>query len=228
MRLRECWRKSNYFSLNNHCIECPDTDYGAMISVGILLVILFVALFYVASEMLSDVAGVVTMAITHFQVIEISVNLKVPVPGVFRLITDWVGSIVSGLFFDLFFSPECAVSMDFYEKWSLMTFTPLIILFATLLFGFFLEDFLLFYMMMVVFYVFGLSQTWKMWDCVKLDDGSYGLESDPSIVCFNAYEDNQWGGFAFLAILLLIMYTSFPFFLSLSPTYTHIPPNVIS
>ena len=61
---------------------------------------------------------------------------------------------------------------------------------------------------MSVMYVFCLS--WKMWDCVQLEDGTYVLESEPSVVCFDSSENEKWPSFATLSFFLLLFYCSYP------------------
>ena len=63
---------------------------------------------------------------------------------------------------------------------------------------------------LTIMYVFCLKQCWTMWDCVKLEDGKYALESDPSITCF---QGGPWSGFAAMAFLLLIVFSMFPVYL---------------
>jgi hypothetical protein len=49
-----------------------------------------------------------------------------------------------------------------------------------------------------------------MWDCQKLDNGSYVLERDPSVICFDREEDAKWAWFATLAFIMVLIFTIIP------------------
>jgi len=36
----------------------------------------------------------------------------------------------------------------------------------------------------IVFYIYLLGQSWTLWDCIELEDGTYVMQSDPAIKCF--------------------------------------------
>ena len=120
------------------------------------------------------------------------------------------------MYIDFFFSPECAGNYNFYEKWIIFAFIPLIIIAAFAVAVFIDEDRRkgMVNLAMSVMYVYCLNQCWKMWDCVELGDGDvtmYVVESDPSIECFTA--DVEWAVFATLAFSLLLLFLAFPCFL---------------
>merc|ERR1711963_1190170 len=61
-----------------------------------------------------------------------------------------------------------------------------------------------------VLYIFSVTQVWKIWDCFPLSDDTYVVESDPSIQCFST---GKWWVFASLALVLLFLYTVYPYLL---------------
>ena len=76
----------------------------------------------------------------------------------------------------------------------------------------------------VIFYVFILGQCWKIWDCKKLENGSYVLQSKPSILCFTrivrfdmsrygdgGYETYYWYFVASIAMVLALLTTYMPY-----------------
>lgn len=198
-----------WFLLNDGCRECPDIHPAILITVGIVFTIVFGVTAYFVTKKMINFAGASTITIAHFQTMDILFNLRIPVPSLFYTIANWITSIFSFLFVNLFFSPECSVPYSFYERWSIMTFIPFIFLFVFALYACLdpSHGMAILNLSMSIFYMYILRQGWLIWDCVELEDGSRVMEVAPDIVCFHA---DSWAGFAFLSLVLILCSSFFP------------------
>ena len=140
------------------------------------------------SANLMDYIGVFGIAMTHFQVAAVMMSIKLELPDAFVRVMKWCQSIFGAMIFDFFFSPECQGDFTFYETWAAVTFLPMVGVLILVALGWkgVLEWNLAMRMSnlaLLILYVFELKQAWKLLDCVELEDGSYVLEDDPSVVC---------------------------------------------
>ena len=221
---------NGYFFLNDTCQTCPsNSSLIYLVMGGVLLVFCFVIYKISGKHINPAIFAVSNMSINHFQIISLSVNLKFDLPNVFVEMINWIQAVFGFMFVDLLASPECQVKMDFYDKWALLAFFPLMLtaFFLILLFIPSTSDFnrKIFHMIELVnsvMYIFAISQAFKLWDCVPLEDGTYVLEWDPDIQCF---EGDAWTGMATIALCLFSVYIFFPplFFFWLLAKERHLP-----
>ena len=207
-----CAQCSNdYFFLKNRCNKCPQTNIILLLTVGLIFTAIFGVFLYYLSKYLIDFAGISTISISHFQTISIFISMKLPIPIVFYNIINYIQAFFSMMFIDLLFSPECVTTtFDFYDKWLIMTFIPVIILFIMFIF----EKCRFGRTVNVgisIFYIYLLNQAFKMWNCEKLDNDTYVLKSNPSIICFDHDINPRWTYYAVIAFFLaLIMFPLVP------------------
>jgi len=206
---------SNYFSLNNVCQKCPKISSLTYVVIGIILTV-FVTLFNKLTQDDVDYTflAIVNIAITHVQVVALSLDLKFSLPELFVEIVQWFQFLFGFFFVDLLVSPECQIQFGFYDKWALLAFFQMMIF---ILFSIFSclsptkegKNKMIKMMALItsVMYIYSVSQTFKMWDCVPIKDGFYVLEWDPNIRCFDG---GKWGGMAALAFFMLLIYIFIP------------------
>ena len=206
-----------WFFINDQCRKCPKLNIYLMMSLGILFTFIFGYLVYQISSGLINFAGASTISITHLQLVDIYIRLKIPIPDVFYDIVNLIGSVLSFMYFDLFFSPECSTNTTFYSKWAILISVPvgIIVLIAAAVFIHKDTRVSMINLMISAVYIHSLNQCWKRWDCVKLrteyNRDIWILESDPGVKCFDY--DNLSGGPAIIATIMLLMFSAFPYVL---------------
>ena len=209
----------HYYMLNNTCHECPTISVWILVVIGLFVTAVFGYFAYKMSGTLVEYAGLATMTITHYQILGIFMTLSWRLPHTFILATRYMQGLISLSFMGLFFSPACEFNYTYYTEWSVLSILPLaIVLLIRFLYMTDLVDFDSGFRTMnfAIVYMFGysLKEAWTMWDCVPLGDGSYVLQADPSIECFDS-SDGKWIGFATMALVLVIGYTMWGVFIYL-------------
>jgi len=212
---------NGYFSLNDQCQQCPNNDYLLYLIIGVALLIIFFLIYKKSGGAVNPAYfSLSSMAVNHFQIVSISVSLKFEIPELFLKVINWFQVICGFMFLDLVTSPECQVKLTFFQKWLAITSFPLafiIILQAIKVFHISSTNttgmkiaagatsFLL--TLMYVIYIPAITQTLKIFDCTQLVDGTYVLEWDPDIKCFEGIE---WFVMAGISSILGIFYVFFP------------------
>ena len=74
---------NGWFSINDRCRKCPDTSIYLLITLGTVITFIFGYLVYHYSFGLVNFAGVSTISITHLQLVDKYIRLKIPIPDVF-------------------------------------------------------------------------------------------------------------------------------------------------
>ena len=206
---------NNYFLLNDSCQKCPNNSFLIFLILGIIFSVFCIVVYKLSGKHVDpSTLAVINMSITHFQTIAICIHLKFKIPLLFVEIINWIQILFGFFFVDLIASPECQVDIGFYDKWLILSFFPMI-LFALFSILYCLPTSKKFDNKMIkmmalvcsVMYIYSISQTFKMWDCIKLEDGSYVLESDPNIKCFDG---GKWAWMATLSFFMLLIYIFLP------------------
>jgi hypothetical protein len=123
----------DYFLLNDAAENAPETNIYLLISLGLLFTLIFGTGVYYLSGKLIDLAGITTISIGHFQTVTLFLSINVPIPQLFRDI-EKIQAFFAFMYIDLFFSPDCVSSFDFYERWSLLSFIPILLMLVVFLF----------------------------------------------------------------------------------------------
>jgi len=203
--------KNNYFTFNNYCQKCPNNYSVIYIILGVVFMMFCIVIYKFGDiDFDTSVLAVANISITYFQIVTIITSLKYNIPNLFVEILNWLQMIFNLSFISLITSPECEINMNYYTKWILLSLFPIMIFVFLSLFLIckISDDFTnkiikIMSMIVSIFYIFSITQTFKMWDCIKLDNKDYVLEDNPSIICFNG---GKWTTFAIIASFMLLIY----------------------
>ena len=163
-----------------------------------------------AKDIDTSILSIANMTITHLQVVYIITSISYNLPKIFIKILTWLQVVFGFVFLDLVTSPECEIHINYYIKWIILSLFPIMIFTFLSVFYFcnISENWnnkvvKMMTMIVCIFYIYSITQSFKIWDCVKLVSNTYVLEDNPDIECFVG---GEWEKMAIIGFFMLLVY----------------------
>jgi len=119
--------ENGYFMLNNDCKKCPsNTDYIIGIIFGFILTILVGFAFYKFTTDWVDELVILTVSITHFQILSIITDFSIKFPDWFKEFLNVVKSFFVDILKNYMINTDCLTNFSYVENYYFFAMLPFI------------------------------------------------------------------------------------------------------